>query len=101
VSLHPGAVNTELGRYILESGFWKIVLTLIKPLLYYFFKTPEQGAQTNLYCALEDHNKLVGGAYYSDCAEKAPSSAALNKIDAQKLWDISEKLISESINKNK
>lgn len=31
------------------------------------FKTPVEGAQTNIYCILEDDANLVKGGYYKDC----------------------------------
>ena len=31
--------------------------------------------------------------YYSDCAEKAPSDAAMSEVDAKRLWEVSEKLV--------
>jgi retinol dehydrogenase 12 len=55
-------------------------------------KTPEAGAQTSLYCCLEESIADDSGKYYSDCREKTPSARARNAEDAKKLWAISEKL---------
>jgi hypothetical protein len=55
-------------------------------------KTPEAGAQTSLYCCLEELIANDSGKYYSDCREKTPSARARNAEDAKKLWAISEKL---------
>jgi retinol dehydrogenase-12 len=55
-------------------------------------KTPESGAQTSLYCCLEESIAEDSGKYYSDCREKTPSAQAQNMEDAKRLWDLSEKL---------
>lgn len=45
VSLHPGVVRTELGRYMYgDSKYKKAKLMLIYPLFWFFTKTPTQGA---------------------------------------------------------
>ncbi len=70
MSLHPGVVRTELLRHYTSdiNFFQKIVFNII----FYTFcmlvlKSPKKGAQTTLYCALEDFDTLVPGGYYSDC----------------------------------
>lgn len=50
------------------------------------------GAQTTLYCALEDYDKLKGGAYYSDCVEKKTKATSQ---EAEKLWLFTEDLIKK------
>lgn len=95
VSLHPGAVLTELGRNM--SFIYKLIMTSLIPIRWYFWKTPRQGAQTNLYCCIQDKEKLQGGAYYADCKEAKTSKEALNSDDWKKLWEMSEKLINDKI----
>ena len=56
-------------------------------------KSPFYGAQTTLYCALDDAIECESGMYYSDCARKNPSNGALNKEDQKRLWDISEEMV--------
>jgi hypothetical protein len=58
----------------------------------FLVKTPESGAQTSLYCCLEESIADDNGKYYSDCREKTPSARARSTEDAKKLWEISEKL---------
>ena len=48
-SLHPGAVKTELARHS-ENLWYGFVMKAMRT----FYKTPIQGAQTTLYCVLED-----------------------------------------------
>lgn len=93
VCLHPGVVRTELMRYMYENILLKIGLTIMWPVYCVFTKNVEQGAQTSLYCALEDHEKLINGQYYSDCKPKKPRSDAENNEKMMKLWTISEKLV--------
>ena len=95
VSLHPGVVRTELGRYILDKFSFKFITMLISPVLYYVTKNAKQGAQTSIYCALEDHEKLQGGAYYSDCKAKDPNPLALEDGVGEKLWRATARMIAE------
>ena len=87
VSVHPGSVMTNLGRHVF-SGFRFDILILLasKP----FSKTPEEGAQTQLHCALAPSAELVPGAYYSDCAVSKTLKWALDEELARKLWEVSE-----------
>lgn len=68
VSLHPGAVRTDLSLNFVNN-WWKkfFVYGLLAPVNYLLFKSPTEGAQTSIYCALENDNNLVGGGYYKDC----------------------------------
>ena len=65
----------------------------LKALIQFVIKTPFYGAQTTLYCALDDAIECESGMYYSDCARKAPSAVALIKEDQKKLWTISENMV--------
>ena len=54
ISLHPGAVRTELLREYVGSLPKKIAFWVFgTPFYYLIFKTAEQGAQTSLYGLLE------------------------------------------------
>jgi NAD(P)-dependent dehydrogenase (short-subunit alcohol dehydrogenase family) len=92
-SLHPGGVNTPLDRHI---GVGNLVRTLLKPIRYLLFKTPLEGAQTNLYCALS--NQAKPGAYHSDCQ---PTSVLNKYVEddevARAWWDYSEQVINEKL----
>ncbi|CAH8491292.1 unnamed protein product [Dicrocoelium dendriticum] len=89
VSLHPGIVKTELARD-LSGAFSMFLMKLVKPLQI----TPWQGAQTTLYTVLT--KSLDPGAYYSNCAWKEASSAALNEEDCKWLWMKSCELVGIS-----
>jgi retinol dehydrogenase-12 len=65
----------------------------LKALIEFVIKTPFYGAQTTLYCALDEAIECESGMYYSDCAQKTPSARALSKEDQKKLWEISESMV--------
>lgn len=57
-AVHPGIVRTELKRHM-NLGLlimWKVV----RP----FTKTPVQGAQTTIYCAVQPELHTESGGYY-------------------------------------
>ena len=59
VSLHPGAIFSDLGR---DFGFINyIIKRLLFPIILVTFKTAWEGAQTTLYTVLEDDAKLQKG----------------------------------------
>lgn len=62
-SLHPGVVQTELGRH-LNSAFFPGVKYVVRMILYPFTKTPEQGAQTTIYCSIDENLVEETGCYY-------------------------------------
>nr|CAB3265506.1 retinol dehydrogenase 14 [Phallusia mammillata] len=93
-ALHPGMVNTNLGRHMREentSAIRRFFRNLIWPLLPLFFKTPEQGSQASIFCAIAPELQDVTGKYFSsNCAEEELLPKALNRDDAEKLWKMSE-----------
>ncbi|KAK7866945.1 hypothetical protein R5R35_014720 [Gryllus longicercus] len=86
--LHPGMI---------DSGIWRNVpfpLNLpVKLIAKGFFKTPEQGAQTSIFCAVSEELEGVSGKYYLDCKEHGLSAAASDAAVAKKLWEKSEELV--------
>lgn len=76
VALHPGVVRTELLRNYVSSWWRRAMVTLLYPVRLFLCKTAPQGAQTNLYCVLEDDIKLLKGGYYEDCRLYATSVTA-------------------------
>ena len=93
--LHPGTVKTEVARHVKESsGFLMHSLMLI--LLPIFSKTVQNGAQTSLYCAVDEALEDETGKYYEDCKETKPSKEAMNMDDAKKLWELTMDMITKS-----
>ncbi len=95
MTLHPGVVNTEITRFLVEYPFW-----LKYPLYFGFYtifqifsKTCEIGAQTTLYLCYEEHNKLENGSYYVSCARRNLSSFAKDENLRKELINYSWQLI--------
>lgn len=88
VSLHPGVVRTELLLpYFSKHKFVEFLQTLIWPGWWYISKDSNQGAQTTLYCALCDFDKLDGGKYHKDCKVNYLGRLARSEENAKKLWE--------------
>ncbi|CAG2117494.1 unnamed protein product [Medioppia subpectinata] len=88
-SLHPGIIQTELGRHIPA-----ILQPIIRYVFGYMMLSVELGAQTTLYCALEPSLDNESGLYYDDCHRIDNMFAnATNDTDAQKLWELSCDLV--------
>ncbi|XP_066152917.1 retinol dehydrogenase 13-like isoform X2 [Euwallacea fornicatus] len=90
-SLHPGVIKTELGRHLKDT--YGAFLVYLWDLCQWAIKTPEQGAQTTIYCSVDEKCATESGLYYADCVLKKPSKAARNKEDAKRLWIESLKLV--------
>ncbi|XP_026764334.2 retinol dehydrogenase 13-like [Galleria mellonella] len=91
-SLHPGVIKTELGRH-LDNTLFPGARTIIGLLFTPFTKSIELGAQTTIYCAVDEKCADETGLYYSDCVPVKPSQDALNTEYAKKLWDLSVNLV--------
>ncbi|XP_065206354.1 retinol dehydrogenase 12-like isoform X2 [Planococcus citri] len=91
-SLHPGVVRTELTRH-LNTAFIPGARPIVRMFLRTFDKTPEEGAQTTIYCAVDEKVKDETGCYYSDCKKVTPSARARKSEDAKKLWDLSVQMV--------
>ncbi|RWS07250.1 hypothetical protein B4U80_03296, partial [Leptotrombidium deliense] len=61
-------------------------------------KTVKQGAQTQIYCAVDEVIANETGLYYffSNCRRDDPKSIALNREVGKKLWDVSIQMVSLS-----
>ncbi|XP_031603285.1 retinol dehydrogenase 13-like isoform X2 [Oreochromis aureus] len=90
-SLHPGVIHTELGRHFWPTvPLWKRVFYM--PLVF-FVKNPTEGAQTTIYCAVEESLQNESGLYYSDCAPKTAAPQGLDDEAAKKLWELSASMV--------
>ncbi|GFT80951.1 retinol dehydrogenase 13 [Nephila pilipes] len=61
--LHPGAVYTGLGQH-LGSSSGSCIGSLYESCSRLFFKSPYKGAQTTIYCAVEEKLAFESGYYY-------------------------------------
>ncbi|MFX1323767.1 MAG: SDR family oxidoreductase [Promethearchaeota archaeon] len=82
-TLHPGVVNTNLGREM--SKFSQVFAKL-------FFKSPEKGAETTIYLASSPDVENITGMYYIKKQQRESSTDSYNVDFANKLWEVSMKL---------
>ena len=67
---------------------------LMYPVNWLVFKTPWQGAQTTIYCAVSEELNGVTGKYLADCKVQQPRTAAANDDNmAERLWQLSCKMV--------
>ncbi|XP_056268151.1 retinol dehydrogenase 13 [Pseudoliparis swirei] len=90
-SLHPGVIRTELGRHLLPTlALWQRIF--VTPIIM-LIKSPAAGAQTSIYCAVDESQANASGLYYSDCAPKEPAPQALDDAAAKRLWELSASMV--------
>ncbi|XP_072032355.1 retinol dehydrogenase 13-like [Amphiura filiformis] len=91
-SVHPGIVRTELSRHMgisksyFSSFFWG-------PINYIVLKSPKQGAQTVIDCAVNDKLEDVSGKYFKDCAKVECNAKGKDDDVAKKLWQVSAEIV--------
>jgi NAD(P)-dependent dehydrogenase (short-subunit alcohol dehydrogenase family) len=76
-ALHPG---------VIASDIWRRVPWPIRPLIKLRMRSPEDGAQTPLYCATAPELADESGHYYESCARKQPSRVVTPELAAE-LWE--------------
>jgi NAD(P)-dependent dehydrogenase (short-subunit alcohol dehydrogenase family) len=103
-SLHPGGIMTPLQRHLpkeemIASGW---IDEDGNPIPQVGFKTPQEGAATQVWAATSPQLDGLGGVYLEDCdiAEPAPADGersgvkdwAVDPEQAARLWDLSAEL---------
>jgi NAD(P)-dependent dehydrogenase (short-subunit alcohol dehydrogenase family) len=89
--LHPGVVNTNFAN---DNALpYKIMASLIK----YFGITPREGAETILHLINNNDVKSASGLYFKKCIPIKSSQISLNTELSAKLWDYSERILSQYI----
>ncbi|CAB3366998.1 Hypothetical predicted protein [Cloeon dipterum] len=86
-TVDPGMVATEATRHL------KGTAASMQKKMEFLKKSPVQGAQTTLHCALSEKLAVQKGMHYSECSSAAISCGAKRKEDAMKLWKLSEDLL--------
>lgn len=92
-AVHPGVVQTELGRQVPM-----FIRAVISPVHILFLKTARKGAQTTLRVALDPLLENISGRFYSDCEEKTIGINACESIandEDEWLWEKSMQLIEQ------
>ncbi len=99
LAAHPGVSDTNLFTYAAP----KWVMNIFRPVMLLFMQPSAMGVLPELRASVDSNAK--GGEYYGPNGNRelkgypiiVPSNkASLNKEDARKLWEISEKLTSVS-----
>ncbi|HEY2676344.1 MAG TPA: SDR family NAD(P)-dependent oxidoreductase [Steroidobacteraceae bacterium] len=109
-AVHPGGIQTELGRYMTPEVRERLVAhvsaSLPKGAPPFNYKSIPQGAATSVWAACVADAQAVGGRYCEDCHVAEISSTpdlrggvqpyALDPKRAQALWQKSEQLVGEA-----
>jgi len=95
-AVHPGAVETELGRHMTAEMREKLIADINasqpKGAPPFSWKSIPQGAATSVWAACVADAEAVGGRYCEDCHV---AEIALDPKRAQALWQKSEQLVGE------
>ncbi|SFR96493.1 SDR family NAD(P)-dependent oxidoreductase [Sphingomonas jatrophae] len=109
-AVHPGAIQTELGRYMSEETEKALIANIdaanaAAGQLLFEYKTVPQGAATSIWAGIVADAAEVGGRYCEDCHVAALQNAeglrdgvrptALDPERAAALWARSEELVGE------
>jgi NAD(P)-dependent dehydrogenase (short-subunit alcohol dehydrogenase family) len=100
VSVHPGMVDTGLGRNLIgddspgmlkrgEATVWQRAFMGLAEIAKLFCKTPEQGADSQIWLA-SGMGDNVASKYFVDCKEQSLGKYAMDEVAAKKLWEESE-----------
>ncbi len=87
-ALHPGFVDTGFGKN--NSGIFKFVLGLLRPIQ----KKVDDGASTSIFLASSTEVESISGKYFIDSKVAESDPASYDMAAAQKLWQVSLKLLS-------
>jgi NAD(P)-dependent dehydrogenase (short-subunit alcohol dehydrogenase family) len=85
-ALHPGIVDTELGR---DQPWYMQIVGLLMVLM---MKDTARGASTSVYVATAPEYSDRGGLYFADNAEKKTPKLATDEAACARLWQISADL---------
>lgn len=86
-SLHPGVINTNLGRHM--PWYMRTAASLLG---WAFMKSVEAGAATQTYLATSPGLAEVSGLYFADCNPAEGSRHLTDNAMAAQLWTVSEAL---------
>jgi NAD(P)-dependent dehydrogenase (short-subunit alcohol dehydrogenase family) len=101
-ALHPGAITTNLARYITDADIQRARAQMGAPAAV-LWKTPEQGAATSVLVATSPLLEGIGGRYFEDCNEAGPNQPgtgrgvapyALDHAAAARLWQVSTETLA-------
>ena len=84
-------MKTELGRNF--HGCLGCLMKCLGPCLSCCTKNAEEGAETTIHCAISPDIPNLAGCYFSDSTVEQLSAKASNPQDAERLWNLSSKLV--------
>ncbi|KAF2189606.1 oxidoreductase-like protein [Zopfia rhizophila CBS 207.26] len=97
IIVDPGWSRTPgMRRFLTFGSLWGLVLYLFMwPLWWLVLKSPDQGAQTFLYAAMEaQYGRGAGGVFLKECREiKFMRSEVEDEQIQKKLWELSDSTI--------
>lgn len=85
-SLHPGAVQTDIFRHMEKNTLFDLFKDS-------FFKTSEEGAQTNIYLSVAKGIEDLNGEHFDNCTKVETYKSADVPGLAHKLWEKTEKFV--------
>ena len=103
-SLHPGGIQTELGRHLTEDSL-KTLMDAMPKDEELIWKSIPQGAATTCWAATAPELDARGGAYLEDCGIAHPMGEgpgrgyapyAVDSAAAERLWAMSETMVGQS-----
>lgn len=86
-AVHPGNVKTEIANKSPGAFFFNLVLDLAG-------KSTSEGAQTSIFAAVHPRLAKETGNYYADCKKGWVSRRAKDRRAAERLFQISSKLVN-------
>ena len=89
-AVHPGVINTNLGRNF--PWYIRVSAELIG---WTFMKSVEAGAATQTYVATAPALAGHSGYYFADCNPVMPDPRMLDADQAEQLWAVSEEIAGQ------
>ncbi|MDH3200488.1 MAG: SDR family oxidoreductase [Myxococcales bacterium] len=89
-SLHPGVIHTNLTRNM--NPIVEVAMGIGAALV---LKSIPEGAATQCYAATHPGMQGVSGKYLADCNESRPGRHGRDPAMAEKLWEVSERIVAE------
>lgn len=94
-AVNPGPSETYLWRNVFPYNY-RITWLILLPWVYLFCLSPNFGAETTYFCALDKDLEKETGLFYKNCKRKDIGS--FNSKTAEKLWEVSERLAKFYLN---
>ena len=92
-AVHPGWVATRFAENNMRG-----LLAMLRPFYRLYQRCtaipPEQGADTLVWLASAPEVEGVSGKYFRDRLEREPTATALDALLAQRLWELSERMVA-------